>query len=84
MAAVSEPIRDLASARGGETAQQEYRRYGIEQLQETMDRAVNAMDEANEWARSLPMIPFDLRPLIADMAAKLRVLRDELSSLRVS
>lgn len=49
-----------------------------------MDRAVNAMDEANEWARSLPMIPFDLRPLIADMAAKLRVLRDELSSLRVS
>lgn len=84
MAGASEPIRELASARGGETAQQEYRRYGIEQLQETMDRAVNAMDEANEWTRSLPMVPSDLRPLITDMTAKLRVLRDELSNLRAS
>lgn len=79
----SQPLRAVASEAGRDSAVEGYRRQGIENTLNNLNAALVFAEDAFEWARSIPAVPDHVRPILREIIGKLRIVNDELKTMRV-
>lgn len=58
------------------------RQQGLRDMKEALRRADEALEEANNWAQTLAVIPADVKPLIIDLSRKVKRVQLEVADLK--